>query len=378
MIITLVTDQFYKNNNGTSVSSQQLCRELLKEGHTVRILTVDEENQTQYALHERNFGVFNKLIHSQGMQLAKPDNKVIKQAILGADIVHIFTPFKLGSRTIKLCRKLHIPFTVASHILPENITSSILLKNSKIVNRAIWRVWRKSIYKKAQHIHCPSTMVAKQLEKHKIKSNLHVISNGFPSDYQMQIEEKPKIFQDKIIIVATGRFSREKRYDLIFKAVKKSKNADKILLILGGKGPLLKKFEKKGRKLPNMPVFLGKYQREQQLSFLNFADMYIHAADIEVEGMTCLEAAACGCLPIVSNSSRSAAKQFVLHPQCLFKHGRAKDLASKIDWWIDNPDKLSQEKKKIAAHAQNFTLARSMSLYRKMFQSAIDEHKKQA
>ena len=40
MIITLVVDQFFQNTNGTSVSAQNLCRELEEKGHTVKNLNV--------------------------------------------------------------------------------------------------------------------------------------------------------------------------------------------------------------------------------------------------------------------------------------------------------------------------------------------------
>ena len=374
MIITLVTDQFYQNSNGTSVSAQNLCKGLIENGHTVRILSVDNGENTPYALKERNFGkIGNKIIHSQGMQLAKPENKIIKEAINGADIVHIITPFKLGQKTLQICKKNNIPCTAAFHLVPENITSTIYMKNLNILNDAIWTCWRGKLYKNIEHIHCPSRMVADQMKKHGYNSNLHIISNGFKDCYMVNQERKPKIFKDKIIIVATGRLSREKRYDLLIKAVNKSKYKDKILIIFGGNGPLKKSLIKKSSKLPNMPLFLGKYDQKQQLSLLNYADLYIHTADIEVEGMTCLEASACGCVPIVSDSPKSATKQFVTHKQSIFKHGNYKDLASKIDWWIENPEFLENQKKIVSHHAQNYRLENSMKLYIDMFNCAIKD-----
>ncbi len=378
MIITLVTDQFYKNSNGTSVSAQNLCKGLIEKGHTVRVLSVDSGENTPYALKERNFGkLFNAVIHSQGMQLAKPDQKTIEEAIKGADVVHVFTPFKLGRKAIKECEKLNIPCTAAFHIVPENITSTIYMKNRALVNGAIWQCWQNQIYKNIKHIHCPSEMVAKQLKKHNYRANLHVISNGFTKNYSFVREEKPDIFKDKIIIVATGRLSREKRFDLLLKAVNISKYRDKILIIFGGKGPLFNKFVNMSKKLPNMPIFLGKYNQTQQQSFLSFADLYVHTADIEVEGMTCLEACACGCVPIVSDSPKSATSQFVVHENSLFKHGNYRDLASKIDWWIENPDKLQQQHQQVALHAQNFKLEDSMNLYIDMFKNAIKDFSEQ-
>lgn len=376
MIITLVTDQFYQNGNGTCVSAQNLCKGLTEKGHTVRVLSVDDGSHTEYALAERNFGkLFNKIIHSQGMQLAKPDSETIYNAIKGADVVHVLMPFKLGQKTISMCKKYDIPCTAAFHIMPENITSTIYMKNRHLVNDAIWSTWRHNIYKDIAHIHCPSEMVAMQLEKHNYKGNFHIISNGFNSRYTYQKTEKPEIFKDKFIIVATGRLSREKRFDLLVKAVNKSKYRNKILLIFGGKGPCFNSLVKMSKKLPNMPIFLGRYNQSQQQSFLSFADLYVHTADIEVEGMTCLEACACGCVPVVSDSQKSATSQFVMHEKSLFKHKSYKDLADKIDWWIEHQDELEKQREIVANHAQKYKLDNSIDKYIKMFEKAIEDFK---
>ena len=103
MIITLVTDQFYQSNHGTSVSAQRLYQGLIERGHEVRVLTIDDGSNTPFALKERSFGKpIDKVIHSQGMQLAKPNKEVIKSAITGAYVVHIFMHFKICYKTIEL------------------------------------------------------------------------------------------------------------------------------------------------------------------------------------------------------------------------------------------------------------------------------------
>lgn len=378
MIITLVTDQFYQNNHGTSVSAQRFYNGLVERGHTVRVLAIDKENNSAYALEERNFGKpITKIINSQGFQFAKPNNDTIKKAIQGADIVHIYMPFKLGYKTIEICREMNVPCTAGFHIVPENITSTIYMENIKPINFSFWSKFYNQTYRYIQHIHCPSLMVAKQLEAHKFNSNLHVISNGF-SDMFGVIEngtEKPTIFKDKIVITFIGRFSREKRHDLVIKAVNASKYRDKIQLIFGGKGPTKKNIMHMAKKLPIYPMF-GFFSKVQLISILNFADLYIHPADIEVEGMSCLEAIACGCVPIVSNSPKSATPQFTVHEQSIFEHGDYKSLAQKIDWWIEHPDELKAQRKVISEHAMNFTIERSMDYYIEMFEEAIKDYNK--
>jgi len=372
MIITLVTDQFYQNNHGTSVSGQRIYNGLVALGHTVRVLTIDNGQNTKYAVKERYFGkLITGIINSQGFQFGKPERATLEQAILGSDIVHVYLPFKLEYKTIELCKELNIPCTAAFHLAPENITSTIYLGKSKLVNEALWKDFYKRTYRHVKHIHTPSLMIANQLVKHKYKANLHVISNGYNSVFMPEPNhKKPKKYSDKFVICFVGRFSREKRHDLIIKAVNESKYKDKIQLVFAGKGPLLNKVMKQAQKLPNYPVFTFLNQG-QLVDLYNYADLYIHPADIEVEGMSCLEAIACGCVPIVSNSEKSATSQFATHENSVFEHGNYKDLAQKIDWWIEHEEERLKQKDIVAHHANKFTLERSMQYYVQMFEAAI-------
>lgn len=374
MIITLVTDQFYKNNHGTSISAQRFYNGLVGRGHTVRVVSIDSNNNTVYALKERYFGkLINGIINSQGFQFGKYDEETIKKAIEGSDIVHVYLPFNMEQKTIQLCREMNVPCTAGFHIVPENITSTIYLNKLPLANNALWSSFYNTTYRYIKHIHCPSLMVAKQLENHGYHSNLHIISNGYNDIFKVvENEERPTIFKDKILITFIGRFSREKRHDLIIKAVNESKYKDKIQLVFGGKGPTKAKIMKMAQKLPNYPIF-SFFTREQLISLLNYADLYIHPADIEVEGMSCIEAIACGCVPIVSDSPKSATPQFTVSEHSRFKHGDYKDLAKQIDWWIEHPEELAAEKKRIADHALRFTIERSMDYYINFFEDAIKD-----
>lgn len=91
--------------------------------------------------------------------------------------------------------------------------------------------------------------------------------------------------------------------------------------------------------------------------------------------MTCIEAIACGCVPIVSDSAKSATSQFAANKNSVFHSGDYCDLADKIDWWIEHPIELSNNRQAVAEHSQNFTIERSMGLYIAMFERAIADWK---
>lgn len=373
MIITFVTDGYFEENNGTNVSARRFTEMLRKRGHTVRVVTIDNEGRTKFGLPKRSFGkLADKIISSEGFTFAAPDKEVLKEAIVGSDIVHVYMPFKLGCTAVKLCRELNVPCTAAFHIDPCNITSTIYLHRLKPLNDALYQSFYRNIYRYVKHIHCPSKMIADRLVKQVYNNYLHVISNGFSDFFTMEESEKPVFLNDKIIVSFIGRFSQEKRHDLIIKAVNMSKYKDQIQLIFGGKGPLKKKIQKMSTCLPNAPIF-GFYTKEQLHSIHNFTDIYIHPADTEIEGISCMEAIACGVVPIVSKSPRSATPQFTICEESLFKAGDYKDLAKKLDWWIEHPEVRQEYKQQYVEHSKNFLIERSIDKIEEMFKAAIED-----
>lgn len=58
---------------------------------------------------------------------------------------------------------------------------------------------------------------------------------------------------------------------------------------------------------------------------------------LKAGGISCLEAISCGLVPVISNSPRCATKAYALTARSLFQFDSPKDLADKIDWWLDHP-----------------------------------------
>ena len=75
------------------------------------------------------------------------------------------------------------------------------------------------------------------------------------------------------------------------------------------------------------------FSRQDLLNLLRCADLYCHPAEVEIESIACLEAIACGLVPVIANSPKSAAKSFALDEKSLFKNKDPEDMAAKIDYW---------------------------------------------
>ena len=51
-----------------------------------------------------------------------------------------------------------------------------------------------------------------------------------------------------------------------------------------------------------------------------------------------MEAFACGLVPVIADSPRSATPQFALDERSLFPAGDTDVLAERIDWWLEHPE----------------------------------------
>ena len=228
--------------------------------------------------------------------------------------------------------------TASFHMQAENLTSYFKLNNVKFINTAVYKIIYKYVYQYVDKIHFPTKFIEEIFEKNIKKTTPGcVISNGVNDYVKKENIEKPLEYQNKIVILTTGRYAREKSQDTLIKAIYHSKYKDKIQLILGGQGIKEKEYRKLAKNLPIQPLFKF-YSRTEIIDVLNYADIYVHPAEIELEGISCIEAIACGKLTIVSNSKLSATKEFAVDERCIFKCRKPKDLARVIDYWIDHPE----------------------------------------
>ena len=145
-------------------------------------------------------------------------------------------------------------------------------------------------------------------------------------------------------------------------------------MILAGKGPLEKKYRRLAEKLPN-PIVMEFYEPARLLEILHMADLYVHTSDAEIEAMSCMEAFACGLVPVIADSPRSATPQFAPDERSLSPAGDTDALAQRIDWWIEHPEERQAMERRYAEHARQYSLEESIRQTEEMFRQAIAEQR---
>lgn len=376
MRILFVIDQYDSANNGTTISARRFAEALAARGNEVRVVSCGRSSEDKYAVPAIHLlPIAEHIVKSQGMQFAMPVSKQLKKALEWADIVHFLMPFALSLRGLTLAEKMGIPHTAAFHVQPENITFSIGLGNSERANNGIYNQFRDRFYNRFTHIHCPSSFIAEELVKRGYTAKLHVISNGISPSFHYSKAPKPAEYEGKYILTMIGRYSAEKRQDILIEAAKLSKYADNIQLVFAGQGPQKSKIEKLGQKLKNPPIM--KFFSEEELHrLLSYSDLYCHTADVEIEAISCIEAFASGLVPVIADAKLSATPQFALDERSLFEAGNPKSLADKIDYWLDNAEERQKSELLYAEAGKQYHLDYCAEKAEEMFRQAIEESRR--
>ena len=379
MKIVFVLECAGRMTNGTTATCIRFAEELTQRGHQVTIIGCEKDNvdpkiENYVTLDTFHFPVFNKLILKEGFTFVKVQPEKMVDVIKEADVVHIFIPFKLANTARLIAETYGVPVTSAFHLQPDSISSAIHLEWFHPLTNTLYYSFRKYIYDEVPLIHCPSEMISNLLKnKYNYKAETRVISNGLNVDFWHRVDsEKEEQFKDKFVVCMVGRLAKEKRQDVLIKAVKMSKHEKDIQLILCGQGPNKSNLEFliKKTKLTNEPVFEFKSQEDLRY-LLSSIDLYVHCSDAEIEGLSCVEAFSCGAVPVISDSKISATQNFALDENSLFKRANVQDLANKIDYWFEHPEERKALSQKYQELAKSYAIPLQVDKFEEFFEEAI-------
>ncbi|MBR0290531.1 MAG: glycosyltransferase [Bacteroidales bacterium] len=387
MKILFVVNNYFATGNGLSASARRTVQALKDAGQDVRVLSGPNPDaagpRPEYLLQKYNFPIFQPLISAHGYQFAAGDMAKIEEAISWADVVHLEEPFVLDIRAIKVAKKLGKPITGTYHLHPENIFYSIGLGWWKGINRALLAIWRDWVFDHCSYLQCPTQNVQERLVRHNFKSTLETFSNGLVPDRCLRPENPPADYFDAgrpLKVLYIGRLSVEKDQPTLIRAMRYSKMADRIQLHFAGQGPRAKAYKHRAHKLYQEGVL--KYDplftfntRDELRTLAAEADLCIHCATVEVEGLSIMEAIQQGAVPVIAAGWHTGTSQFALDSRSVFPEKDAKALAEKIDWWLSHPEERWEAGKAYAASMEHYDIANSAQKLITMFNNAIAANK---
>ena len=239
-----------------------------------------------------------------GVKLAKEYKLKLIQTMHGREDIAINTnlPAPIKYLVAKLLNTMHSislgRLSSKTERLPKK--DSFLIKNSVCQN--MWQLMVRQA-NLADAVISPSAHFAKNLKHYGVKKPIHVISNGVDDSYLQNLDFSIRLFKpnEHLRIIWNSRLSKEKRILPFLQSVANSKNKDRIDLTIIGDGNQMqeaKNFAKLHLQSSQIK-FLGIVPHEQIFNFMqNQHISVINSYGFDTQGMTILEAVACG-LPIL-------------------------------------------------------------------------------
>ena len=316
MRIGIFTDSYSPFINGVTTSVLMLKKGLEKKGHTVYVVTVNNENM-KYKLDEKG-----KVLRLPGVPIGIYDYRltgiypikainIIKKWNL--DVIHCQTEFGVGTFARIIAKQLNIPLVHTYHTMYEDyihyITKGYFNKTGKKIVEYLTLFYCD---KTATELVVP-TKKAYELfkEKYKVDRNVYIVPTGIEvekfyleNNKGLNIIKKREslgIKRDDFVILFVGRIGSEKNVELLLTSMKYIvNNCPKAKLLIVGDGPDLPKYKTfvKKQGLEENIIFTGKVPWETIAEYYLISDVFTTASKTETQGLTVIEAMAAS-LPVV-------------------------------------------------------------------------------
>ena len=389
MKILFVVNSYFSQGNGLDESARRTVEALRAAGQEVRVLSGKNlENpdgpQPDYPMEKFHFPLMQPMLDSFGYAYADWHGPVIEEAIRWADVIHLEETFFLHHAAMNIARRLGKPITGTYHVHPENIVYNCLgFPGGNLICQILYRYWCRVFYDHYAYLQCPTDNVRERLERHHVKAKCFTLSNGVIPDPCIRPMLPPEDYLDEnrpLDLIYIGRTAIEKDQPTLYKAIRMSKYARRIRLHIAGRGPKLEAYTKMANQLYEEGVVsyrptVGFYNRDELRQLAAKADLAVHCAFVEVEGMSITEALQQAVVPVIATARYSGTATYALDEQSTFPAGDAKALAEKIDYWFDHPQKRWAMGFRYAQSMQKYAIDKCAQELIEMFQKAIDENK---
>jgi len=389
MNILFVVNSYFSQGNGLDESARRTVAALRAAGQEVRVLSGENfENpqgpQPEYRMAKFHFPLMQPMLDSFGYCYADWHGPVVEEAVRWADVVHLEETFFLHHAAMNWARKLGKPITGTYHVHPENIVFNCLgRKGGYLVCQLLYRYWCRVFYDHYAYLQCPTENVRERLERHHVKAQCFTLSNGVIPDECIRPLTPPEHYLDRnrpLDLIYIGRTAIEKDQPTLYQAIRLSRYAKRIRLHIAGRGPKLDEYTRMAYKLYEDGVVLyqpsvGFYNRDELRELAAHADLAVHCAFVEVEGMSITEALQQAVVPVIATARYSGTAAYALDDRSTYPAGDAKALAEKIDYWFDHPEERWEKGFEYARSMKQYEIAGCADRLIEMFRKAIDAKK---
>ncbi|MBN2441419.1 MAG: glycosyltransferase [Spirochaetales bacterium] len=311
MNIGLFSDTYLPQINGVVTSLEIFRKELEKKGHKIFIFCPRMGPLTNIPVSSAYLKRFISIpypLQREHRMVFPLSSKLYHFLRYKLDIIHSHDYFPLGILAEFLSWKYKIPHVHTYHTLWAEYAHYTFLPRT--MGKGVLKWWSKVFCNKCNLIISPSTLIKTVLENYGITTKIEIIPTGIDYDalthsHEGKIKEELNLPESAHILSFAGRLGKEKNIYFLLRAFKLIHEKDPLsVLLIVGDGPEKKSLMHFAHslKLDKNIFFLGYRKRTEVLSILSQSDIYVFPSKTETQGLSLLEALACGTPAVAINA----------------------------------------------------------------------------
>jgi 1,2-diacylglycerol 3-alpha-glucosyltransferase len=306
--VAFYTDSYLPCVDGVVTSILTFRDELERRGHNVYIFgSAQSKDKKRY--ENRKVFLYSGMKFKPYPQYSValfPYNSMIRLNELKTDLVHAQTPLVMGFAGLMGAKLLKYPIIGTFHTIVANkpVIDAYYPKNrhlKKFAARSLMK-YTRFFYNQCDRVIAPSNAIKSMLNGYGI-SNVSTVPNCIdtsrfnPKVNGDAMRDSLKLNQRNRTVLYLGRLSREKKLEVLLKAVKLLARRDsKLKLIIGGTGPAEHFYKETVRKLgiTDNVKFVGFVSPSSLPKLYAASDVLCLPSTFETQGMVTIEAMATG------------------------------------------------------------------------------------
>ena len=309
MKILLTSDVYAPTVNGVVTSLCTLRRELERQGHTVRILTLSGTLHTVRGDGVLALGSVDAGRVYPGARLRRPAvGDAVRELIAWRpDVVHSQSEFSTLALARRIARACSAPLAHTYHTVYEDYTH--YFSPSRRWGRWLVRALTRRVAVQVDLLIAPTEKVRALLQGYGAAAPVAVLPTGIDlaaygaaaAGTAPALRAALGIPDENRVLLSVGRLAREKELDMLLRCRAALGAAAPITLLLVGDGPDRPRLEQTAAALglaAPAVVFAGMARPARVPAYYQLGDVFLSWSASETQGLTTLEALASG-LPLV-------------------------------------------------------------------------------
>jgi len=293
----------------------------------------------------------------------------------GIQLVHSKAMMTLGIAAYKFARRSRIPCMASVEtMIPDGVHYLSGHKGVQAFGKSFAWSYLKWLYPHFGLVTAPSQHTRARLERHGITAEVlpsPVDTGRFRPDPRggAQARQELGFPKDAKLALCVGRVVKEKNYDFILRAARQVRDP-RVKFLFVGSGPHLGALKREALRMgvEKRVAFAGFVPDSRLVSYFNAADSFVFASHFETQGLSLLEAFACGKPAAVLEGT--AMEELVREGKngCLFSEDE-KDCAEKLLACIEGKKRLASGARETALeHSIPKLTGRLVGMYKRLLE----------